>query len=172
MSCPGLVGAALLGCLARDPACLPPAQAHFLPLIVSTIRQESGANPYAVRNEREGRGHFFTTREAAIAYAVAADAQGDTLGLGWGQITHRANWRLHTGMEGRGAIEALLDPCTNLRATSVHYAAAYGASVAYNAGAGRLPNPPAASAAYARRVLAGADGAPRTTPSPSRSDAE
>lgn len=160
-ACLNLVGATLLSCLARDPACLPPQHAHFLPLIRSTVSQESAAKPYAVRNEAEGRGHYFPTWEAAVAYAIAADAQGNVLGLGLGQITHRANWRMHTGTEDnpagrREAIARLLRPCDNLRATSAHYAAAYGASVAYNAGTGRLSAPPAASVAYAMRVVAGA----------------
>ena len=70
----GLAGAALLSCLARDPACLPPQHAHFLPLIVSTVRQESAAKPYVVRNEAEGRGHYFPSWEDAVAYAITADA--------------------------------------------------------------------------------------------------
>jgi hypothetical protein len=160
-ACADLAGAALVACLARDPACLPPQHAHLLPLILSTVRQESAAAPYVVRNEAEGRAHPFSTWEAAVAYAIAADARGDVLGLGLGQITHRANWRLHTGTEDtaagrREAIARLLRPCDNLRATASHYAIAYDASVAFNAGGRRMGNPPTSSAAYAQRVLAGA----------------
>lgn len=154
--CLALSGLALFACVARDPACLPPAHKEMLPFIASTVDQESRFNPYAVRNEAEGRGHYFRTQAEAVEYAVAQDKLGIVLGLGWGQHTHRSNWRLHTGAEGRDAITQLLDPCKNMQATARHYAAAWGASIAYNAGPGRIGSPPAQSAAYAKRVISGA----------------
>lgn len=163
IDCGALASMALVACLARDPACLPPwspeDRAQFLPLVLSTVRQESAGQPYVIRNEAERRGVLFQSKDAAVAYAVAADARGVTIGLGLGQLTHRSNWLRHTGTTGRAAIEALLDPCRNLRATAEHWQAAWRAAVAYNAGPGRIGNPPAPSAAYASRVVEGAAAA-------------
>jgi type IV secretion system protein VirB1 len=116
--CEALAGLALFACVARDPACLPPEHAPLLATLAAIAEQESGFRPFAIRDEATGESLFPATQAEAVRIAAARDIRGHTLGLGWFQITHRANWRRH-GL----TIATALEPCANLRAGAAHYAA-------------------------------------------------
>ncbi|TCZ54564.1 transglycosylase SLT domain-containing protein [Roseicella aquatilis] len=166
--CAALAGLALFACLARDPACLADEHRRLLPELAAVAERESGFRPFAIRDEATGESLFPATRAAAVAIAAARDAAGRTLGLGWFQITHRANWRRH-GL----TVETALDPCENLRAGAAHLAGNLRdvAFQLYNSG--RPGGAPGYATAVARRVphhaaaLADAAGTiPATTVAP------
>jgi type IV secretion system protein VirB1 len=82
-----------------------------------------------------------------VALASARDAAGHTLGLGWFQITNRANWRRH-GL----TIETALDPCENMRAGAAHLAGNLRDAAFRLYNSGRLDGAKGYAAAVARRV--------------------
>lgn len=150
--CEALAGLALFACIARDPACLPPEHAPLLPYLAAVAEQESGFRPLAIRDEATGESLFPTSEVQAVRIATARDAAGHTLGLGWFQITHRANWQRH-GL----TITTALEPCANLRAGAEHYAADLHAAAARRFNSGRIADALPQSVAYARRVAAAAE---------------
>lgn len=145
--CEALAGLALFACVARNPRCLPDEHRRLLPELAAVAERESGFRPFAVRDEATGEGLFFTTRMAAAVAATARDAAGHTLGLGWFQITHRANWRRH-GL----TVETALDPCENMRAGAAHLAGNLRDAAFQLYNSGRIGVAPGYAAAVARRI--------------------
>lgn len=150
--CEALAGLALFACIARNPACLPPEHTPLLPYLAAVAEQESGFRPLAIRDEATGESLFPATPAQAVRIATARDAAGHTLGLGWFQITHRANWQRH-GL----TITTALEPCANLRAGAAHYVADLHAAAARRFNSGRIADAPPQSVAYARRVAVAAE---------------
>jgi len=150
--CEALAGLALFACMARNPRCLPPEHAPLLPYLAAVAEQESGFRPLAIRDEATGESLFPATREEAVRIATERNARGHTLGLGWFQITHRANWRRH-GL----TIATALEPCANMRAGAAHYAADLHDAAARRFNSGRVADAPPRTVAYARRVTAAAE---------------
>ena len=118
IECGALAGLALFTCLARNPACLPPQHRRFEPYLEAIAAQESGYRSNAIRDETLRQGMFPATRVEAERIAADRLARGHTIGGGWFQITHAANWRRH-GLTVANAF----DPCTNMRAGAEHFAA-------------------------------------------------
>lgn len=117
IECGALAGLALFSCLARNPACLPIQHRHLEPYLTAIAAQESGYRPNAIRDETLGQGMFPATRQDAERIAADRLARGHTIGGGWFQITHAANWRRH-GL----TVANVFDPCTNMRAGAEHFA--------------------------------------------------
>ncbi|MDT8315419.1 transglycosylase SLT domain-containing protein [Roseomonas mucosa] len=145
--CEALAGLALFACLARDPRCLPDEHRRLLPELAAVAERESGFRPFAIRDETTGESLFPATRAEAVAIAAARDAAGRTLGLGWFQITHRANWRRH-GL----TVETALDPCENMRAGAAHLAGNLRDAAFQLYNSGRIGGAPGYAAAVARRA--------------------
>lgn len=145
--CEAVAGLALFMCFGREPRCLPEAHRRLLPELAAVAEQESGFRPFAIRDEATGESFFPATRAEAVAIAAARDAAGHTLGLGWFQITHRANWRRH-GL----TVESALDPCDNMRAGAAHLAANLRDAAFQLYNSGRVGGAPGYAAAVARRV--------------------
>nr|WP_264185694.1 transglycosylase SLT domain-containing protein [Roseicella aerolata] len=118
-----------------------------MPELAAVAERESGFRPFAIRDEATGESLFPTTRAEAVAVAAARDAAGSTLGLGWFQITHRANWRRH-GL----TVETALDPCENMRAGAAHLAGNLRDAAFQLYNSGRVGGAPGYAAAVARRV--------------------
>jgi type IV secretion system protein VirB1 len=164
--CEALVGLALFACVAHDPRCLANEHRRLLPELAAVAERESGFRPFAIRDEATEESLFPATRPEAVAIASARDAAGHTLGLGWFQITHRANWRRH-GL----TIETALDPCENMRAGAAHLAANLRDAAFQLYNSGRVGGAPGYAAAVARRVgnhaaALAADGIPRAAMAP------
>jgi hypothetical protein len=145
--CEALAGLALFACIARDPRCLPDEHRRLLPELTAVAERESGFRPFAIRDETTGESLFPATRTEAVAIAAARDAAGRTLGLGWFQITHRANWRRHSL-----TVETALDPCENMRAGAAHLAGNLRDAAFQLYNSGRVGGAPGYAAAVARRV--------------------
>lgn len=145
--CEALAGLALFACVARDPRCLPDEHRRLLPELAAVAERESGFRPFAIRDEATGESLFPATRAEAVAVAATRDAAGRTLGLGWFQITHRANWRRH-GL----TVETAFDPCENMRAGAAHVAANLRDAAFQLYNSGRVGGAPGYAAAVARRV--------------------
>ncbi|MGG5810542.1 transglycosylase SLT domain-containing protein [Falsiroseomonas sp. CW058] len=145
--CEALAGLALFACVARDPRCLPDEHRRLLPELAAVAERESGFRPFAIRDEVTGESLFPMTRAEAVAVAAARDAAGRTLGLGWFQITHRANWRRH-GL----TVETALDPCENMRAGAAHLAGNLRDAAFQLYNSGRPGGAPGYAAAVARRI--------------------
>ncbi|MBU8541793.1 transglycosylase SLT domain-containing protein [Falsiroseomonas tokyonensis] len=145
--CEALVGLALFACIARDPSCLADEHRRLLPELAAVAERESAFQPFAIRDEATGESLFPATRPEAVAVAAARDAAGHTLGLGWFQITHRANWRRH-GL----TVETALDPCKNMRAGAAHLAGNLRDAAFRLYNSGRLDGAQGYAAAVARRV--------------------
>ena len=145
--CEALAGLALFACVARDPRCLPDEHRRLLPELAAVAERESGFRPFAIRDEATGESLFPKTRAEAVAIAAASRAAGRTLGLGWFQITHRANWRRH-GL----TVETALDPCENMRAGAAHLAGNLRDAAFQLYNSGRPGGAPSYAAAVARRV--------------------
>lgn len=134
MSCATLAGITLFDCLFSNPVCLPPQYAHAKPILRAIMQQESGGNPYALRDETTKQSLFPITRQAAESEARRRVAAGHTLGLGWFQITHQSNWIRHWGSVELALAQAF-DPCSNLRVGAQHFAGDYAAALSrYNSG--------------------------------------
>lgn len=128
IGCETLVGAALFACLAADPRCLPQRHRHLESDLRAIAAQESGFRHLAVRDEAAREAIFPATYADAVRIAVARDALGRLLGLGWFQITGKSNWDRHFGRsftvkERAAQVARVLDPCENMRAGADHYAA-------------------------------------------------
>ncbi|MCB4824662.1 transglycosylase SLT domain-containing protein [Roseicella aerolata] len=145
--CEAFAGLALFACLARDPRCLPDEHRRLLPELTAVAERESGFRPFAIRDEATGESLFPKTRAEAVAIAATRDAAGRTLGLGWFQITHRANWRRH-GL----TVETALDPCENMRAGAAHLAGVLRDAAFQLYNSGRVGGAPGYAVAVARRV--------------------
>lgn len=119
--CAALVGIRLFACLSGQPECIPPALLQEFPKLrhelVAIAEQESGFNPWAIRDETTNESIFPLTREAADREVAKRDAAGHLLGVGMFQITGRNNWR-HHGL----SLRDLTDPCRNMAAGAAHYA--------------------------------------------------
>lgn len=134
MSCATLAGIALFDCLASNPACLPPQYQSYKPVLRAIMQQESGGNPYALRDEATGQSLFLANRGAAETEARRRVAAGHTLGLGWFQITHQSNWIRHWGSVEL-ALRNAFDPCSNMRAGAQHFGDDVAAALSrYNSG--------------------------------------
>lgn len=145
--CDGTTAMALFACLAQDPRCLPPDYQRHLPELTAIAAQESGFVPFAVRDETAGESLFFRTWSEAVALSVARDAVGHRLGLGWFQLTHRANWRRY-GL----TIAAALDPCENMRAGAAHWVQALRQAALQLYNSGRTDGAPGYAAQVIRRL--------------------
>lgn len=166
LACATLTGIALFDCLAANPACLPPAHARHLPILRAIMQQESGGNPYALRDETTKQSLFLANRADAEREARQRHAAGHTLGLGWFQITHQSNWIRHWGSV-EAALANAFDPCSNMRAGATHFAVDYAAALArYNSGS--FTGAPGYASAVLRRVgqqpVNSAQPAPLTQP--------
>lgn len=145
--CEALAGLALFACVAHEPRCLAEEHRRLLPELAAVAGQESGFRPFAIRDEATGESLFPATRAEAVAIAAARDAAGRTLGLGWFQLTHRANWRRH-GL----TVETALDPCENMRAGAAHLAGNLRDAAFQLYNSGRVGGAPGYAAAVARRM--------------------
>jgi type IV secretion system protein VirB1 len=164
--CEALVGLALFACIARDPSCLADEHRRLLPELAAVAERESGFRPFAIHDEATGESLFPATHSEAVAVAIARDTAGHTLGLGWFQITHRANWRRH-GL----TIETALEPCENMRAGAAHLAGNLQDAAFQLYNSGRVGGAPGYAAAVARRMgnhaaALAAGGIPRAAMAP------
>jgi hypothetical protein len=154
VGCETLAGAALFACLARNPACLPPSvDRELVPWLEAIGRHESGFRPWAIRDDVTKESIFPATRAEAERIAAERLARGHVLGLGWMQITHRANWVRFGLADAQGRPVRAFDPCLNLRAGALHFAADHERRTKLAATADYNGSGPAARA-YALRVEA------------------
>lgn len=92
--------------------------------LVAKVRHESGLNPLAIRVEDERRAIMDIATEAdAVREAMRRLERGQTLGLGFGQITHKDNLARDFGVaDWRDAVPLAFRPCDAVRAMVRHYA--------------------------------------------------
>lgn len=144
LGCEGLIGAALFGCVASNPACLPIELRPLRPVLEAIASQESGFRPNALRDETANQSMFPATRAEAERIAAERLRKGAVVGAGWFQITHASNWARH-GLD----VKTAFDPCLNLRAGAAHFSGDLNAAMQrYNSG--RMNGAPG----YAASVLA------------------
>lgn len=72
------------------------------------VRVESRGEPYAINDNRTGRAYFLPRKGEAVQTAKTLLLQGHRLALGPAQVSS-----IH--LSSRLTLEAVLDPCTNIR---------------------------------------------------------
>ncbi|MDO9712819.1 transglycosylase SLT domain-containing protein [Paracraurococcus lichenis] len=145
MSCAAAAaGIALYRCLAADPACLPLQYQPYRLDLASIAEQESGFNPWALRDETTGESLFLISRDALAVEVSRRIADGHALGVGMFQLTGRQTWSRH----GLTTLERLTDPCLTMAAGAAHWVADLRAAADQRYNSGRPDGAPG----YARQV--------------------